>query len=78
MADSAIQSVTGDTYVQATAKNNNVTVAATEKLIGAVGKAESALQVVAGTTQQIAVTEKADGSQTISFAADAVFDCGTF
>ena len=78
MADSAIQSVTGDTYVQATAENNKVTVAATENLIGAVRKAESALQSVAGTAQQITVTEKADGSQTISFAADAVFDCGEF
>ena len=78
MADSAIQSVTGDTYVQATAENNTVTVTATEKLTGAVAKAESALQSVVGTAQQITVTENADGHQTISFAADAVFDCGTF
>ena len=81
-ADAAVAakdvSATGDTYVQATAGNNKVTVAATKKLIGAVGKAESALQSVTGTTHQIAVTEKADGSQTISFAADAVFDCGSF
>ena len=78
MADSAIQTVTGDTYVHATAEKNKVTVTATERLTGAVGKAESALQSVAGTAQQITVTEKANGSQTISFSADAVFDCGTF
>ena len=78
MADSAIQSVTGDTYVQATAENNTVTVTATKKLTDAVSKAETALQSVAGTPQQITVTENADGHQTISFAADAVFDCGTF
>ena len=81
-ADAAVAdknvSATGDTYVQATAENNKVTVAATEKLTGAVAKAESALQSVVGTAQQITVTDKADGSQTISFADDAVFDCGTF
>ena len=81
-ADAAVAgknvSATGDTYVQATADKNKVTVAATEKLTGAVAKAESALQSVVGTAQQITVTGKADGSQTISFAADAVFDCGTF
>ena len=68
----------GDDYVSATAGGNKVTVTATEKLTGAVAKAESALQSVAGTPQQIDVTTKAGGSQTISFAADAVFDCGTF
>lgn len=81
-ADAAVAakdvSATGDTYVQATAENNKVTVAATDKLTGAVAKAESALQSVAGTAQQITVTTKTNGSQTISFAADAVFDCGTF
>ena len=81
-ADAAVAdknvSATGDIYVQATAENNKVTVAATEKLTGAVAKAESALQSVVGTAQQITVTDKADGSQTISFADDAVFDCGTF
>ena len=51
MADSAIQSVTGDTYVQATAENNTVTVTATKNLTDAVSKAETALQSVAGTAQ---------------------------
>ena len=68
----------GDTYVSATAGGNKVTVKATEKLTVAVDKAETALQSVTGTPQQITVTEKANGSQTISFAADAVFDCGEF
>ena len=81
-ADAAVAaknvSATGDEYVHAAAGNNAVTVAATEKLTGAVAKAESALQSVVGTDKQIAVTTKANGSQTISFAADAVFDCGTF
>ena len=68
----------GDAYVSATTNGNKVTVTATEKLTGAVTKAESALQVVVGTDEQIAVTTNANGSQTISFAPDAVFDCGTF
>ena len=81
-ADAAVAAknvtATGDDYVSATAGGNKVTVTATEKLTSAVVKAESALQSVAGTPQQIDVTTKADGSQTISFAAEAVFDCGTF
>ena len=81
-ADAAVAAknvtATGDDYVSATTGGNKVTVTATEKLTGAVAKAESALQSVAGTPQQIDVTKKADGSQTISFAAEAVFDCGTF
>ena len=68
----------GDAYVSATTNGNKVTVTATKKLTGAVAKAESALQVVVGTDELIAVTTKANGSQTISFAPDAVFDCGTF
>ena len=81
-ADAAVAAknvtATGDEYVQAAAENNAVTVKATAKLTGAVAKAETALQSVAGTPQQITVTENTNGSQTISFAADAVFDCGTF
>lgn len=81
-ADAAVAakdvSATGDEYVSATAENNTVKVSATAELIGAVNKAKSALQSVVGTDNQIAVTENADGHQTISFAPDAVFDCGTF
>ena len=81
-ADAAVAAknvtATGDEYVQAAAEKNAVTVKATANLTGAVAKAKTALQSVAGTTQQITVTDKADGSQTISFADDAVFDCGTF
>lgn len=81
-ADAAVAnknvSATGDEYVSATAENNTVKVSATAELIGAVNKAKSALQSVVGTDNQIAVTENADGHQTISFAPDAIFDCGTF
>ena len=58
-------SAEGDTYVSATAKDNNVTVAATTKLSEAVAKAETAVQeVVTGATNG---TIKVDGTEVAVF-----------
>lgn len=74
-------SATGDTYVSATAASNKVTVAATEKLTGAVGKAESAVQSVSvknTETNNITATKNVD-SKNVEFDFDSmIIDCGTF
>ena len=72
---------TGDTYVSATASANKVTVAATEKLTGAVTKAESALQSVSvnNTSVNKITATKSDDTKNVEFDFDnMIIDCGTF
>jgi hypothetical protein len=59
----------GDTYVSASASNNEITVAATESTKTSLGKADSALQSVSkgtdGTYVRTTITDKSDNTQTI-------------